>query len=56
MGKNEKWVYRNGKLTGKVTTKTDSKGNKEVIHQKAYTDILGGRQATSITSRTKYSK
>jgi hypothetical protein len=56
MAKDEKWVYRNGKLTEKVTTETDSKGNREVTRQKAYTDCFGGRNATSITSRTKITK
>lgn len=53
MEKEEKWVYRDGKLEEKVTTKTDSDGNEEEIHQKAYTGTFGNRYATSITSRTK---
>lgn len=56
MAKDEKWVSRNGKLTEKVTTRTDSKGNREVTRQNAYRDCFGGRNATSVTSRTKYSK
>lgn len=53
MSRNEKWVYRNGKLTGKVTTKTYSNGSKEIVRQKAYSDFLGGRNATKVTSRTR---
>lgn len=56
MSKNEKWVYRDGKLTGKVTTRSDSKGNTEVIRQKAHSGTFGGRNATSVTSRTRYTK
>ena len=56
MPKNEKWVYRDGKLKEKVTTRTDSKGNRESVRQKAYSGPLGGRHATSVTSRTKYTK
>jgi len=56
MSKKEQWQYENGKLKGKVTTKTDSKGNKEVVRQKAFTDSIGGRQAGSVTGRTKYTK
>ena len=56
MADKEKWVYTNGKLTEKVTTKTTSDGSKEIVRQKAYTDILGGRRATKVTSRTRITK
>lgn len=56
MAKDEKWVYRDGKLREKVTTRTDSRGNREITRQKAYTDWCGGRNATSIISRTKITK
>ena len=53
MSKDEKWVYDDGKLVEKVTTKTDSDGNEEEIHQKAYTGPFDERHATEVTSRTK---
>ena len=53
MKTDEKWVYENGKLTEKVTTKTDDEGHQEIIRQDAYTDCLGSRHATDVTSRTK---
>lgn len=52
----EKWVYRDGSLEEKVTTKTDSEGNVEEIHQKAYTDIFDERHATDVTSRIRYTE
>lgn len=55
MGK-ERWVYKNGKLVGKNTTYTRSDGSKEIVKQKAYTGILGGRHATDVTSRIKFTK
>lgn len=56
MAKDVKWVYRNGKLDSKVTTSTDSRGNREVTRQKANYTLFGNREATRITSRTKYVK
>ena len=56
MSSKEKFVYTNGKLTGKITTKTCSNGSKEIIRQKAHSDFLGGRHATSITSKTRITK
>ena len=56
MGNKERWVYENGKLTGKVTTKTHSDGSKEIVKQKAYTGFLGGRHATDTTSKTRITK
>ena len=53
MADKEKWVYRDGKLTEKVTVKKKSDGSKEIVRQKAYTDILGGRRATKVTSRIR---
>jgi len=55
MGKDVKWVSRNGKTVEKVTTKTDSKGNKEIVRQKAY-DGWFSRGATKVISRTKITK
>lgn len=56
MSNKEKFVYTNGKLTGKITTKTCSNGSKEIIRQKAHSDFLGGRHATDITSKTRITK
>lgn len=52
----EKWVYRDGSLEEKVTTKIDSEGNVEEIHQKAYSGPLGDRHATEVTSRIRYTE
>lgn len=56
MAKSEKWVSVNGRLTEKVTTRTSSNGDREITRQKAYRDCFGGRNATSVTSRTKITK
>jgi hypothetical protein len=55
MSRDEKWKYVNGKLKEKVTTKTDSRGNREVVRQKASSDLFG-RSAGSVISRTKYTR
>jgi hypothetical protein len=56
MSRNERrFIYRDGKLAGAVTTKRHSDGSSEVIRQKAQMGLLGP-YATSITSRTKYKK
>ena len=55
MADKETWVYTNGKLTAKVTIRTTSDG-KEIVQQKAHTDILGGRRATKIISTTRVTK
>jgi len=56
MANKEKWVYRNGKLVEKVTIKPKSDGSTEIVRQKAFTDILGGRRPTKIISRTRVTK
>lgn len=53
MADKERWIYRDGKLTEKVTTKTKSDDSKEIVRQKAHTDILGGRRPTKVTSRIR---
>ena len=55
MSSDVKWVYRNGKLKEKVTTRQGTSGSKEVIRQKAQ-NTLFGRAASAITSRTKFVK
>ena len=52
----ERWVYKNGKLVGKNTTYTRGDGSKEIVKQKAYTGIFGGRNATDVTSRIKFTR
>ena len=56
MGNNERWVYQNGKLTGKITTKSSGDGTREIVRQKAHTGVFGGRCATKVTSRTRITK
>ena len=56
MGNSEKWVYRDKKLVGKITTKSHSDGSREIVKQKAHTGIFGGRCATKVTSRTRITK
>ena len=51
MKRDEKWKY----VDGKLKEKTDSKGNKEVVRQKAHSDFFG-RSAGSIISKTKYTR
>jgi hypothetical protein len=56
MADKERWVYKDGKLTTKITVRDKSDGSKEIITQKANTDILGGRRATKIISTTRIPK
>ena len=56
MGNSEKWVYRDKKLVGKITTKSRSDGSREVVRQKAHTGVFGGRCATKVTSRIRIVK
>lgn len=56
MANKERWIYQDGKLTGKVTTKSQSDGSREIVRQKAHTGVFGGRCATKVTSRTRITK
>jgi hypothetical protein len=56
MADKEQWVYRDGKLVEKFTTRTKSDGSKEIIRQEAHTDILGGKRPTKIISTTRITK
>jgi hypothetical protein len=56
MKKEAKWLYQDGKLVSKETTKTSSDGTKEIVHQKAHSGFLGERFATEVTSRVKSTK
>ncbi|MCR4321450.1 MAG: hypothetical protein NUV74_14075 [Candidatus Brocadiaceae bacterium] len=55
MKKDERWVYTDGKLVGKTTTKSYDNGDKEIVRQKAHQDFWGNH-ATEVTSRTKIKK
>jgi len=55
MSKDERWVYRGNKLTGKETTYRHSDGCRTVVHQKAHSGVFG-RSATNVTSRIRYTK
>lgn len=56
MEKNERWVYRDNELVEKITEKTYGDGSKEIVHQKASSE-LGGfvRTAGEVTSRERIS-
>lgn len=55
MKKDERWVYEDGELTGKITEKTFDNGDKEIVEQKAFHDFLGDH-ATTITKTTRIVK
>ena len=55
MGNREQWVYRDKKLVGKITTKSHSDGSREIVKQKAHSDVFG-RSAGKVTSRTRITK
>lgn len=55
MSSNRRWVYRNGRLAGAVTTTRHRDGSVCVTRQTASSGLFGNR-AHRITGRTTYTK
>jgi hypothetical protein len=55
MSSNRRWVYKNGRLSGAVTTTRHSNGSVCVTRQTASPGFIGNR-AGRITGRTTYTK